>query len=496
MGKPLGIEWFKEYALRRGGRCLSDDYRSVKSRLRFRCRNNHEWGTSGHSARYGSWCPQCHHVRIAHLQRDSHGFYAALAKDRGGQLLSGTYENSNTRMQFQCSNGHAFEYRAAKIKRGQWCPKCASVKRGIERRDSIELFQELAKSKGGVCHTATYTDQNALLEMECARGHRWDAPAKRVKRGDWCAKCAGNEKRDIQEFRDLVEARGGKLLSTHYKGAHMPLRIECNRGHQFTISFPNARSGKWCPYCKTRIGESMCRLAFETIFRERFPISHPKWLANPKTRKPLQLDGYCERLKLAFEHQGQQHNKAVDRFGGQDGFRSLQLRDRFKSEKCKEHGVLLVCIDELFTTIQPTEIRSEIIRACKENGFSLPSDVDLVPIDFSKVYKLNIKEQYVAEVKDFLTKNHEGSVLLTDEIVRCNSGVSVRCPFIKQRILAKRLGLSCREMVQRHRSARSAARRLRRTAAGKPPPLRRSRSPPLGPALSRTLVPGIRRPAH
>ncbi len=51
--KRTGIDWFKDYAISKGGQCLSNSMKTINSsRLKFRCKNDHEWETSAHSAKY------------------------------------------------------------------------------------------------------------------------------------------------------------------------------------------------------------------------------------------------------------------------------------------------------------------------------------------------------------------------------------------------------------------------------------------------------------
>ena len=62
----------------------------------------------------------------------------------------------------------------------------------------------------------------------------------------------------------------------------------------------------------------------------------PRWLGR------LRLDFYLPELALAIEHQGEQHYRPVNAFGGEGAFVKVQQRDRQKRLKCKEQGVSLV----------------------------------------------------------------------------------------------------------------------------------------------------------
>lgn len=73
--------------------------------------------------------------------------------------------------------------------------------------------------------------------------------------------------------------------------------------------------------------------------------STPEWLGRQR------LDIYIPDLRLAIEYQGRQHYEPVSFFGGEDGFRQTQQRDRLKATLCAENEVTLVLFryDELIT---------------------------------------------------------------------------------------------------------------------------------------------------
>lgn len=91
--------------------------------------------------------------------------------------------------------------------------------------------------------------------------------------------------------------------------------------------------------------ESLCRTLLEQMMGIKLPKVRPKWLLNPTTRRSLELDMYCEDLKLAFEFDGSQHDTYAPHYHkNEDHFRYRQLLDRLKTQLCEEAGVLLIRI--------------------------------------------------------------------------------------------------------------------------------------------------------
>ena len=55
--KSIGI--FKELARERNGECLSGKYVSIATKLKWRCVKGHDWTATPNSVKKGSWCPHC-----------------------------------------------------------------------------------------------------------------------------------------------------------------------------------------------------------------------------------------------------------------------------------------------------------------------------------------------------------------------------------------------------------------------------------------------------
>lgn len=90
--------------------------------------------------------------------------------------------------------------------------------------------------------------------------------------------------------------------------------------------------------------ETYVRGKIEKLTGKRFPCVYPCWMRYKGRR--LELDGYNEELKLAFETQGPQHTKFSSKT---DPLYSKFLRrienDQMKLELCEKNGVGLIIID-------------------------------------------------------------------------------------------------------------------------------------------------------
>ena len=112
--------------------------------------------------------------------------------------------------------------------------------------------------------------------------------------------------------------------------------------------------------------EEICRQILEDHFDDYFPTCRPKFLTNPETGKPLELDGYNASLNLAFEYNGIHHYKYPNPFHKTEEEYIKQIeRDNFKREKCKELGIDLI---EIHYKIPSNKLEIEIMKQLKSFG--------------------------------------------------------------------------------------------------------------------------------
>jgi hypothetical protein len=84
VSSPEQLAEMKIVAEKRGGECLSDSYVYAQTKMRWRCRNGHEWEANSNSIKNGTWCPYCSRRKIS----DPISELQTIANERGGELLS------------------------------------------------------------------------------------------------------------------------------------------------------------------------------------------------------------------------------------------------------------------------------------------------------------------------------------------------------------------------------------------------------------------------
>jgi len=135
-------------------------------------------------------------------------------------------------------------------------------------------------------------------------------------------------------------------LSEEYITSQTKYKWKCKICDEIWVaSFNNIQKGSGCPYCSSFKSENEFREVIEKYFNAKFPKVRPRWLKNPQTNYCLELDGYNEELKIAFEYQGEQHFKVVGNnyFGDKEELVKRQKYDLIKKELCKEKNIILLC---------------------------------------------------------------------------------------------------------------------------------------------------------
>jgi hypothetical protein len=116
------IEEMNALAAKHQGVCLSTEYVSGKDNLRWRCHAGHEWlATPSSIKNAGTWCRQC-----AGLRKLTIDDMRMLAASKGGLCLSESYATKDSKLQWQCVNGHSWFATGGSVRNsGTWCPICA-----------------------------------------------------------------------------------------------------------------------------------------------------------------------------------------------------------------------------------------------------------------------------------------------------------------------------------------------------------------------------------
>ncbi|HET8793582.1 MAG TPA: zinc-ribbon domain-containing protein [Nitrososphaeraceae archaeon] len=239
----------------------------------------------------------------------------------------------------------------------------------ITKEQRLSDLSKTVNDRGGICLSKEYLGNHTKLEWQCKFDHIWSATPANIKSGKWCPSCSGNKKLSLEIAQKLAETMGGKCLSTAYKNSGSNLEWICSEGHEFKASMNNITSkGSWCPTCSSSLYERMCKYFLECLFFKPFKKSRPDWLISSRGTK-LELDGFNEELKIAFEYNGIQHyfyNKFFHK--NEEDFWRRVCDDELKRKLCLDNGIKLIEIPTVDSLLDFENAKNLILMQCDMYG--------------------------------------------------------------------------------------------------------------------------------
>lgn len=199
------------------------------------------------------------------------------------------YINALTKVKIKCKRcGHEFEQTPNKHLQGRGCPICAAKDRGLKHRTSTEDYiKKVSKIHNNFYDYSKlqYETHNKEVCVICPiHGEFWILASKHLYDKQGCPKCTQSS---LERTVDI-------FLTNK------------------TIKYTSQKSFDW-------------------LYNKKF----------------LHLDFYLPEYNIAIECQGIQHFKPIDIFGGEEGFKNTQIRDKIKYDLCKEHGIKILYFSNL-----------------------------------------------------------------------------------------------------------------------------------------------------
>ena len=287
--------------------------------------------------------------------------------------------------------------------------------------DLVQIMKVMKKAK--LKPLEPYKKANAKWECECLICGSIVYPMYSTVQqlGAGCKTCRYRKIREhhvfkIEYVREVIEKRGGKLISKTYVNSNGTLDMECTKGHFFSNSFNHINRGQWCPTCSTGSkSEEICRTTFEQLFDMPFPKHKPSWLLNSRGNR-MEIDGYCKELKIGFEYQGRQHFDLA-LFGNSTNKRKSD--DKLKAQLCREHSIHLFIITY---KMKYSDFPIYISRQAKKFGINLPSDFYNIKVDIFKAY---IRNDRISELQTLLKSKN--ILVLSKKYLGSNHEIDLQC---------------------------------------------------------------------
>lgn len=266
---------------------------------------------------------------------------------------------------------------------------------------TLEYVKQQFANEGYCLNSKEYINNSTKLSVTCPIGHTYEVTYGNFQRGRRCPHCSGIAKHTYEFVKTYIESFNYKLLSDCYLGNHKHLEVECDKGHQYRVTFAHFQTGKRCPYCQgvakytienikafcesidyTYISGTLKDVnsklifscdndhIFKTSFRSllvghrcpvcnnskgekkiefflesrNIPFVYQHRFGDCRHKKSLPFDFYIPTLECCIEYDGIQHFKPIDYFGGIEEFENQKIKDEIKTLYCRDNNITLIRI--------------------------------------------------------------------------------------------------------------------------------------------------------
>ncbi len=309
--KKEQLKKVRNNAKKKGGQCLSNDYKGKDDKLEFKCINGHTFRMTPNNVNKGQWCPKCSWYIMEHKTRYALEKLLNCEFNPDGKVISPFVLDGYTRL--SCGKKIAFEYHGRQHyefieffhgtkevfeqrkkddkKKEELCVKknihliivphysavtdeslletirmeLSNIGLPTQNFDNVELFfrdynkscppmerlKKIIKGKGGTLLTHEYNGKSTPITIQCEKGHIWTTEAMNLFTGRWCRFCANQDKEmNFNKLKHVVTNKGGVLLTEEYINNQQKVEIQCKENHFFNMRVHNIVSlGQWCPKC-------------------------------------------------------------------------------------------------------------------------------------------------------------------------------------------------------------------------------------------------------
>lgn len=321
---------------------LSKEYVNAHGKIYLKCNKNHKYKTTWMEFNRRRKCPICTKNKQINKVSDLKKICNPNLK-----ILSKNFKNEKDKVRVRCIKGHITNPSVASVKLGSGCSKCTINKQKERKKLTLSTVDELLYKLKLKRISNNYKRADSKITVSCNFGHTYVSSLNAIKRIGKCSLCNKKQKKEekalkyFEKMKNLLEKEGYSFISGTYVSAHSKLKIKCPQNHVYTVNSNNFKSGKRCPECKIYKNEEECRQIIEKITNNKFPKVKPDFLKNPQTGFNLELDGYCEELKMAFEYDGEHHYQETHY---NNNLQKVKEIDSLKDKLCLKSGILLLRI--------------------------------------------------------------------------------------------------------------------------------------------------------
>lgn len=249
--RRLSLDIFKEMAQERGGECLSKEYINSTIKLKWRCKEGHEWKALPNNIKKGHWCSKC---MIGFNERVCKELFETIFDDQFPKARPKWLINPMTGHSMELDGyneelGIAFEYNGPQ--HYEYIPLWDNKLNIQKEKDILKLknCEEMGVLLIVIPYYLSFNEKRDLIIKKIQSRPDISIDAK-LSLFDGSFKFNELYSPDkLEQMKRIALSRGGECLSKHYKGSDVKLKWKCSKGHVWETTPDSIVQGHWCPKC-------------------------------------------------------------------------------------------------------------------------------------------------------------------------------------------------------------------------------------------------------
>lgn len=239
------------------------------------------------------------------------------------------------------------------------CPECGkkkaaeTIKYNITTDDFIEKLEKKFPNKFTIL--SDYVNHNEKIKIKCnICEHEWKSKPTCLLKGYGCYICGHKEKGEKQRklhetfIKEIDKIYDNKLtvLSKYIKGKDR-VDVKCNICNYKWSPISRILLHRGCPKCNFSKGELLIYKILKElkiVFKEQYIFDKLKTQDGGVPIFDFAIYDNSNNIKSIIEYDGEQHFKAVKRWGGINRLIQQQKVDEFKNDFCKKSNIKMIRI--------------------------------------------------------------------------------------------------------------------------------------------------------
>lgn len=267
-------------------------------------------------------------------------------------IVLGEYINSHTNIKFKhvyC--GTIFERTPANALRNLSCTNKLCKRKLDKRKKSSSQFKDQVKAVLGDDYTIVEDYKTSLTKIKVHHtlcNQTWQAYPTNLLKGHGCLHCFGRIQQSTESFsKRLYNLVGDEytLVGEYIKSREKVTLYHKKCGKSYDITPDGFMQGGRCLCVANSRGEAKVE---DFLINVKQTFKRQNTFTDCKHKNVLPFDfavfNNLGGLVFLIEYDGKQHFEPIDFFGGQEGFESVQLRDKIKNQYCFDNDIPLLRI--------------------------------------------------------------------------------------------------------------------------------------------------------